>query len=85
MNQVNPWFAGRTHVQAESELPATMLKEMLKIAKSLEYTKSVTNMKDESYRTSSNSWLYDDTWIAGILHNIMVSVCLLYTSPSPRD
>ena len=74
MNQINPWFAARTHIQAESELPATMLKEMLKIAKSLEYNQSTTNMKDKSYRTSSNSWLHDDTWIAGILHNIMVSV-----------
>ena len=87
MNHPNPWFAASTHIQAESKLPPTMLKEMLKTAKSLDYKKGTTNMTDENYRTSTVSWLQDDTWIAGILHNIMVSVntCLLYTSPSPRD
>ena len=74
MIQIIPWFAARTLVQAESQLPTTLLKEMLKTAKSLEYTKSTTNLADQSYRTSSNSWLYDDSWIAGILHNIMISV-----------
>ena len=74
MNQTNPWFAASTHIQAESKLPPTMLKEMLKTAKSLDYKKGTTNMTDENYRTSTVSWLQDDTWIAGILHNIMVSV-----------
>ena len=74
MNQANPWFAASTHIQAESKLPPIMLKEMLKTAKSLDYKKGTTNMTDENYRTSTVSWLQDDTWIAGILHNIMVSV-----------
>ena len=74
MNNNNVWFAARIYIKAESELPKSMLKEMLKKAKSLEFTKSTTNLNDKNYRSSTNSWLFNDTWIAGILHNIMISV-----------
>ena len=69
----NPWFAARTFLYSDSKLPKPIRKQILKDIKKLDFTKSLTASDEgDQIRTSTNSWLFTDTWIAGILHNIMV-------------
>tara|TARA_B000000557_G_scaffold18085_1_gene13769 strand:- start:78 stop:635 length:558 start_codon:yes stop_codon:yes gene_type:complete len=72
MENFNSCFAERTCVNAHSYLPKNMLKEIFKTCKSGNYESSKTG--DNTSRSSTNAWLYVDSWIAGILHNIMVNV-----------
>ena len=69
----NPWFAARTFLYSDSKLPKPIRKQILKDIKKLDFTRSSTaSSEGDERRTSTNSWLFTDTWIAGILHNIMV-------------
>ena len=73
MKTHNMWFATRTFIYADSQLPEPIRKQIIKNIKNLNFEKSRTFKENDDKRTSTNSWLYNDTWIAGILHNIMVS------------
>ena len=72
MENYNENFALRTYVYADPQLPKTILNNMIKKSKKLSFKNSTTGKGIDPKRTSSNSWLYVDSWIAGILHNIMI-------------
>ena len=72
---MNDHFPGRTYVTANPQLPQLVLDEMLKTCKELTYTASLTegNNKPTDNRSSQQCWLAVDSWVAGILHNILIS------------
>jgi len=59
----------------DAKLPPIILDEMLKQVKVLDYQRSKIGEGHETstVRTSSQSWLCWDTWIAGIMHNMFIS------------
>tara|TARA_B100000287_G_scaffold26845_1_gene25656 strand:+ start:206 stop:757 length:552 start_codon:yes stop_codon:yes gene_type:complete len=69
---MNTCFAERTYIYSTPNLPKNLLDEIYTKCKSMEYQSSKTG-DGEKTRSSTNSWLCVDHWIAGILHNIMVS------------
>ena len=64
-------FAERTCIHSTPYLPKSILDEILETCKSGDYQSSETG--DGKSRSSTNCWLYVDSWIAGILHNIMIN------------
>ena len=68
---MNTFFEERTAVYATPYLPQSMLDEILETCKNGDYEVSETG--DGTLRSSTNCWLYVDSWIAGILHNIMIN------------
>ena len=64
-------FAERTCISSTPYLPKSLLDEILETCKNGDYQASQTG--DGTLRSSTNSWLHVDNWIAGILHNIMIN------------
>jgi|TARA_B100001741_G_C16404187_1_gene528419 PKHD-type hydroxylase len=72
---MNHHFPTRTIYTVNPQLPKPILDEMLKQCKDLTYMASLTegNTTATDKRSSQQCWLPWDTWIAGILHNNMIS------------
>ena len=72
---MNKYFPGRTIYTINPQLPQLIIDEMLKQCKDLTYMASLTDGQDkpDHTRSSQQCWLPWDSWIAGILHNIMIS------------
>ena len=68
---MNTCFAERTCIHSTPCLPESILNEILETCKSGDYQASETG--NGKSRSSTSCWLYTDSWIAGILHNIMVN------------
>ena len=71
------YFAERTAYLVDPKLPETVLSALTKQVKDLTYHRSRTgNFGSEienSIRTSTQSWMCWDTWVAGIMHNMFIS------------
>ena len=72
---MNTHFPSRTLYKHNSQLSQPVLDEMLRYCKSLPYQPSLTEGNDKPIekRASQQCWLRYDSWIAGILHNILIS------------
>ena len=70
-------FADKSCYITETKLPPIILDEILKQVKELTYGRSRTGNPgsevENEIRTSTQSWLCWDTWIAGIMHNMFIS------------
>lgn len=72
---MNTHFPSRTIYTANPELPQPILDEILKQCKNLTYMASLTegNKEPVTNRSSQQCWLPWDSWIGGILHNLLIS------------
>ena len=68
-------FTEKTIYTINPKIPKLILTEMLKQCQSLEFTPSKISNDDivSDYRSSTQTWLCWDTWIAGIMHNMFIS------------
>jgi len=67
-------FANKTLLVIDPKFPKLILDEMTQQAKDLTYEKSLIGSGElKSTRTSTQSWLPWESWIAGIMHNIFIS------------
>ena len=70
-------FADKICYVIDAQLPPIILDEILKQVKELTYGRSRTGNPgsevENEIRTSTQSWLCWDTWIAGIMHNMFIS------------
>ena len=66
-------FANKVIYTVDPKIPKLILDEMLKQCQSLNFNESKTMNGANAIRSSSQTWLCWDTWIAGIMHNIFIS------------
>lgn len=70
-------FADKSCYLVDTKLPPILLDELTKQIKELTYTKSKTGSPglevENNIRTSTQSWICWDTWVAGIMHNMFIS------------
>ena len=70
-------FGRKTVYTVNPQLPPVLLHELTKQVKELPYHRSLIrgpgSGEKDGIRTSDQSWLCWDTWIAGIMHNIFLS------------
>jgi len=69
-------FTERTLYCTPTKLPSRFIEEIIKEIEASTTRESVIGQSgraDNAIRSSSNSWLFWDQWIAGICYNIMVS------------
>ena len=70
-------FGERSVYLIDPHFPPLILQELTNQVKDLTYHRSRTGSPGEetenSIRTSTQSWLCWDTWIAGIMHNMFIS------------
>jgi len=69
-------FTERTLYCTPTKLPSRFIEEIIKEIEASTTQESIIGQSgrvDSAIRSSSNSWLFWDQWIAGICHNIMVS------------
>jgi len=70
-------FGARTAWFVNPQLPPLLLYELTSQVKELTYHRSRIGIDgqetEHSMRTSNQSWLCWDTWVAGIMHNIFIS------------
>ena len=69
-------FTDRTIYRTPTKLPPKFLEEIIKEIESGNLKDSVTSREDvldKSIRSSKQTWMNWDTWIAGICYNIMIS------------
>ena len=70
---MNTHFANRTIYYINPQIPKLILDEILNQCKDLTYESSLTGEGSTNKRTSKQSWICWDTWIAGIMHNLFIS------------
>ena len=68
-------FAEKLVYSVPTELPDELVISMIKYVDEKRKIDSTIGHKsqDSKYRSCKNAWLNWDTWIAGIMHNVMVS------------
>ena len=70
-------FGERVAYSVNPQIPPLLLRELTNQVKELPYQRSYIGLdgheREHSNRTSNQSWLCWDTWVAGIMHNIFVS------------
>ena len=73
----NLTFSQKTAYLVNPQFPQLILDELTKQVKELPYHRSRTGSPgletENSIRTSNQSWLCWDTWVAGIMHNLFIS------------
>ena len=70
-------FGEKIIYSIDPKIPPLILSELTKQVKTLPYQRSRTGARgsevETNVRTSTNSWLCWDTWVAGIMHNMFIS------------
>tara|TARA_B100000085_G_scaffold285190_1_gene320364 strand:- start:1428 stop:2006 length:579 start_codon:yes stop_codon:yes gene_type:complete len=74
-------FSQKTIWETPSELPDVLMDEMVKYCDNLHYEKAEIGKSrtvDLTQRNAGISWIPWDSWIPGVIHNIMISANLSY-------
>ena len=70
-------FGEKIVYSVDPKLPPQILSELTKQVRNLPYQRSRTGAQgceiETDLRTSTQSWLCWDTWVAGIMHNMFIS------------